>query len=50
MKEAVASAMKVLAEQVKPNMKSEDALRYTQSALNLAHVLSVTEDTKNRRK
>ena len=47
---AIESAIKLLAGEVKKSMKSEDALRYTQAALNLAHVLSVHADTKNKQK
>ncbi|MCK5609986.1 hypothetical protein KAR91_49390 [Candidatus Pacearchaeota archaeon] len=50
MKEATEKAIKILADQVTKDMKSEDALRYTQAALNLAHVLSVHTDTKNKEK
>lgn len=41
----IENAIKVLAEQVGKDMKSEDALRYTQAALNLAHVLQVRAQT-----
>ena len=50
MVKAVESAMKLLAEQVTQGMKSEDALRYTQATLNLAHVLATCADTKNKQK
>jgi hypothetical protein len=41
----IENAIKVLAEQVSKDMKSDDALRYTQAALNLAHVLQVRAQT-----
>lgn len=41
MKEATEAAIKVLAEKVTSDTESNDALRYTQAALNLAHVLSI---------
>ncbi len=43
MKEATESAIKVLAEKVTSDMKSDDALKYTQAALNLAHVLATLD-------
>ena len=50
MKETVESAIKELAEKVKKDDVSITAMQYSQAALNLAHALSVIEDTKNRRK
>jgi hypothetical protein len=38
---AINQAIKLLAEKVDGSVKSEDALRYTQAALNLTHVLAV---------
>lgn len=46
MEEAINKSIKLLAEKVTDETKSEDALRFTQSALNLAHVLSVQSNTK----
>ena len=48
MKETIEKAIKLLAEKVTEQTKSEDALRFTQAALNLAHVLSVAADTSNK--
>lgn len=33
----IASAIKVLAEKITSSVKADDALKYTQAALNLAH-------------
>jgi hypothetical protein len=41
MKEAIEKAVKLLAEKISGDIKSEDALRFTQAALNLEHVLQV---------
>lgn len=41
MKTAIDKAIKVLTESIKENIDSADALRLTQSALNLAHTKSV---------
>lgn len=41
MKEEIESAIKLLAKKITPDVKSEDALRFTQAALNLEHVLAV---------
>jgi len=46
MKTATEEAIKVLAEKVTSDMKSEDALKYTQAALNLAHVLATLDNMK----
>ena len=46
MKEATEAAIKVLAEKVKSDMKSDDALKYTQAALNLAHVLATLDNMR----
>ena len=46
MKATIESAMKVLAEKVKSDMKSDDALKYTQAALNLAHVLATLDNMR----
>ena len=39
-------AIKLLAEKVDKSVKSEDALRFTQAALNLAHVLATLDNMK----
>lgn len=39
-------AIKILAGLITSTVKSEDAMRYSQAALNLAHVLSVQAHTK----
>lgn len=50
MEKAIEDAIKLLAEKVTKDIKSEDALRFTQAALNLAHVLSVAADTRSKSK
>jgi len=40
MEKAIRDGIKLLAEKITKETKSEDALRFTQAALNLAHVLS----------
>lgn len=50
METAVKGAIKLLAEKVKDDVKSEDAMRFTQSALNLAHVLATFDGINNRQK
>jgi len=40
MEKAIRDGIKLLAEKITKDVKSEDALRYTQAALNLAHVLA----------
>ena len=47
MKTIVEKAIKLLSEKVDGQTKSEDALRYTQAALNLAHVLATLDNIKN---
>ena len=47
MKTEVEKAIKLLAEKVNAQVKSEDALRFTQAALNLAHVLATLNNMKN---
>lgn len=41
MKDAVEAAIKLLAQKITADVKSDDALKYTQAALNLEHVLAV---------
>jgi len=50
MKEAIERAVKLLAEKITKDIKSEDALRFTQAALNLEHVLAVYVDTELKMK
>jgi len=50
MKEAIEKAVKLLAEKITKDVKSEDALRFTQAALNLEHVLAVKCQTENCKK
>jgi hypothetical protein len=38
METAIESAIKLLAEKITGDIKSDDALKFTQAALNLAHV------------
>ena len=47
MKAETEKAIKLLAERITKEVKSDDALKLTQSALNLAHVLA-TLDNINR--
>ena len=42
----IEQAIKLLAEKVDKSVKSEDALRFTQAALNLAHVLATMNNMK----
>jgi hypothetical protein len=46
MEEAIERAVKLLAEKINKDVKSEDALRFTQAALNLEHVLAVKNNIK----
>ena len=50
MDKAIESAVKLLAEKITKDVKSEDALRYTQAALNLEHVLQVKADVERQKK
>ena len=43
MEKAIEKAVKLLAEKITKDVKSVDALRFTQAALNLEHVLSVKQ-------
>jgi hypothetical protein len=53
MEEAINNAIKLLAEKITKDVKSDDALRFTQAALNLSHVLSVKSnielDVRNKK-
>ena len=50
MEKIIEEAVKVLAEKITKDVKSEDALRYTQAALNLEHVLAVKDNIKRSNK
>lgn len=51
METTVKDAIKQLAEKAKKDDgKSEDAMRFSQSALNLAHVLATIDNINNRQK
>ena len=41
MEEAIEKAVKILAEKITSDIASEDAMRFSQAALNLEHVLQV---------
>ena len=46
MTKEIEQVIKLLAEKVDKSVKSEDALRFTQAALNLAHVLATLDNMK----
>jgi hypothetical protein len=46
MKNEIETAIKLLSERIDKSVKSEDALRFTQAALNLAHVLATMDNMK----
>ena len=46
MKNEIETAIKLLSEKIDKSVKSEDALRFTQAALNLAHVLATMDNMK----
>ena len=50
MKEAIEKAVKLLAQKITTEVKSEDALRFTQAALNLEHVLQVKQNIETQEK
>ena len=50
MKDAIKKAVKLLAEKITTDVKSEDALRFTQAALNLEHVLRIQLDIDTEQK
>lgn len=50
MKTEIEKAMKVLAKKVTNETKPEEALKYSQSVLNLAHARAVTMDVNKREK
>jgi hypothetical protein len=47
MRKEIEQTIKLLAEKTDDSLKSEDALRYTQAALNLAHVLATLNNMKD---
>ena len=47
MKTEIEKAIKLLSEKINQSVKSEDALRFTQAALNLAHVLGTLKALEN---
>jgi len=47
MNTSINNAIKLLAEKIVNETKADDALKYTQAALNLAHVLQVFAQTEN---
>ena len=50
MEKAIEEAVKLLAEKITKDVKSEDAMRFTQAALNLEHVLAVKDNIKREQK
>jgi hypothetical protein len=46
MEKAINGAIKVLAEKIKGDIKSDDALKFTQAALNLQHIFAVQSNIK----
>ena len=46
METEINAAIKLLAEKIVADTKADDALKFTQAALNLAHVLQVNAQTK----
>jgi hypothetical protein len=48
MKTTVEAAVKVLASKINSGMKSDDAMKFTQAALNLAHVLATLNVIENK--
>jgi len=42
------AAMKILAAKVTADVKADDALKYTQAALNLAHVVATFDNLKKQ--
>jgi hypothetical protein len=46
MRNEIETAIKLLSEKIDKSVKSEDALRFSQAALNLAHVLATMDNMK----
>lgn len=49
MKTEIDKAIKLLSEKIDRNVEANDALKFTQAALNLAHTLAVLKDTDNQK-
>ena len=50
MRTATENAIKVLAEKVTAEMKADDAMKFTQAALNLSHVLATLDNIQRQQK
>lgn len=50
MKDVIEKAVKLLAGKITADVKSEDALRFTQAALNLEHVLATKSNIEQQEK
>lgn len=48
MKNETETAVKLLTTKITTEVKADEALKYTQSALNLAHVLAIIDTINNR--
>lgn len=48
MEETVNKAIEALAKRITDDVKADDALKFTQAALNLAHVLAVRDNIKRQ--
>jgi len=48
MNDVIETAIKLLAEKITKDVKSDDALKFTQAALNLAHVMAVKDNIKTK--
>lgn len=46
----IEAAIKLLAEKITGDIKADDALKFTQAALNLAHIAQVQTQTENSKK
>ena len=46
MKDAIEKAIKILAGKITDEVKSDDAMRFSQAALNLEHVLATRANTE----
>lgn len=47
MKDVIEAAIKSLIQQATDNVRADDAMKYTQAALNLAHVLATIDNMKH---
>lgn len=50
MEKTIENAIKLLAERITKDVRADDALKFTQAALNLEHVLSVKTNVETQRK